>query len=161
MCMCEWNVTVLLCLSRSDLEHVLSAQKVLSLRFLPVFKWCESQVDKFILESKRGIVLIDVAITFKKSFSEGLLELVALVTNSTFNQPYCCLFVLCSEYWCHCLLYVVRLCVDRFSVWPQHHAEHADVSTEHPTGHLLHPHTGLPHLCLCSCGQLQLHQHRH
>lgn len=54
----------------------------------------------------------------------------------------------------------IRLCVDRLSVWPQHHLEHADVPAEHPTGHLLHPHPGLPHLRLRPGGQLQLHQHR-
>lgn len=53
----------------------------------------------------------------------------------------------------------LRLCVNRLSVWPQHHLEHADVPAEHPTGHLLHPHPGLPHLRLRPSRQLQLHQH--
>lgn len=59
------------------------------------------------------------------------------------------------------LAFCIRLCVDRLSVWPQHHLKHADVPAQHPTGYLLHPHPGLPHLRLCPSGQLQLHQHRH
>lgn len=54
----------------------------------------------------------------------------------------------------------IRLRVNRLGVWPQHHLEHADVPAEHTTGHLLHPHPGLPHLRLRPGGQLQLHQHR-
>lgn len=58
-------------------------------------------------------------------------------------------------------LHSFRLCVDRLSVWPQHHFKHADIPAEHPTGHLVHPHPGLPHLCLRPSCQLQLHQHWH
>lgn len=77
--------------------------------------------------------------------------------------------ILFASYEPHCLLTAslspspvrpTRLRVDRLSVWPQHHLEHADVPAEHSTGHLLHPHPGLPHLRLCPGGQLQLHQHR-
>jgi len=42
----------------------------------------------------------------------------------------------------------LRLCVDRLCVWPEHHLEHADVAAQHPTGHVLHPHPGFPHLRL-------------
>lgn len=39
-----------------------------------------------------------------------------------------------------------RLRVHGLSVWPQHHAQHANVAAEHASGHVLHAHLGVPHV---------------
>lgn len=42
-----------------------------------------------------------------------------------------------------------RLCrfgINRFSVRSQHHTQHADVTAEHSSGHILHAHPGVSHL---------------
>lgn len=57
--------------------------------------------------------------------------------------------------------FVIRFRVNGFGVRPQHHAQHADVAAEHPSGYVLHTHPGVPHLSH-GAGQHQHYRtHRH
>lgn len=63
--------------------------------------------------------------------------------------------------WLQIFLHLVRFCVNGFSVWSQHHTQHANIAAEHTSGHVVHTHPGVPHLSHGAGQHQHFRAHRH